>query len=174
MQRGYFKTAWSDVTQSPHWVTRILLLALLSFIPVFGWIVIAVIRGMGHMAWGVHARLPKESSRTPTAALNCRGFFAAVIAVVCAVVMSVLQSAGGLISSGKFLAGSAFVWEMSTRFTSMRVFGLGVLRAFRRCSRLPCCARFRSSSPCSSGSGTMRMSIYGRLSGFQVFAKWRK
>ena len=41
MQRGYFKTAWSDVTQSPHWVTRILLLALLSFIPVFGWIVIA-------------------------------------------------------------------------------------------------------------------------------------
>ena len=54
MQRGYFKTAWSDVTQSPHWVTRILLLALLSFIPVFGWIVIAgYLWGWARdMAWG--------------------------------------------------------------------------------------------------------------------------
>ena len=67
MQRGYFKTAWSDVTQSPHWVTRILLLALLSFIPVFGWIVIAgYLWGWARdMAWGVTLRFLKESSRTP-------------------------------------------------------------------------------------------------------------
>ena len=62
MQRGYFKTAWSDVTQSPHWVTRILLLALLSFIPVFGWIVIAgyLWGWVRDMAWGLHAPLPER------------------------------------------------------------------------------------------------------------------
>ena len=100
MQRGYFKTAWSDVTQSPHWVTRILLLALLSFIPVFGWIVIAgYLWGWARdMAWGVHAPLPERIFENADGTLYSRGFFAAVIAVVCAVAMSVLQSAGGLIS----------------------------------------------------------------------------
>ena len=149
MQRGYFKTAWSDITQSPHWVTRILLLALLSFIPVFGWIVIAgYLWGWARdMAWGVHAPLPERIFENADGTLYSRGFFAAVIAVVCAVAMSVLQSAGGLISSGSF-AGSAFV---STRFTR-RLRPSAWCRGFCRCSRLPCCARFRSSSPCSSGS----------------------
>ena len=67
MQRGYFKTAWSDITQSPHWVTRILLLALLCFIPVFGWIVIAGYLWDGRAIWrgACTLRCLKESSRTP-------------------------------------------------------------------------------------------------------------
>ena len=173
MQRGYFKTAWSDVTQSPHWVTRILLLALLSFIPVFGWIVIAgYLWGWARdMAWGVHAPLPERIFENADGTLYSRGFFAAVIAVVCAVVMSVLQSAGGLISTGSF-AGSAFVWgDVHSIYQTVAPLGLvsGLLSLFS--FAVLCAVSFIVTL--FKWVGTMRMSIYGRLSaGFQVSRIW--
>ena len=173
MQRGYFKTAWSDVTQSPHWVTRILLLALLSFIPVFGWIVIAgYLWGWARdMAWGVHAPLPERIFENADGTLYSRGFFAAVIAVVCAVAMSVLQSAGGLISSGSF-AGSAFVWgDVHSIYQTVAPLGLvsGLLSLFS--FAVLCAVSFIVTL--FKWVGTMRMSIYGRLSaGFQVSRIW--
>lgn len=171
MQRGYFKTAWSDVTQSPHWVTRILLLALLSFIPVFGWIVIAgYLWGWARdMAWGVHAPLPERIFENADGTLYSRGFFAAVIAVVCAVVMSVLQSAGGLISSGSF-AGSAFVWgDVHSIYQTVAPLGLvsGLLSLFS--FAVLCAVSFVVTL--FKWVGTMRMSdLRTPLCGFPGFA----
>ena len=168
-----FKTAWSDVTQSPHWVTRILLLVLLSFIPVFGWIVIAgYLWGWARdMAWGVHAPLPERIFENADGTLYSRGFFAAVIAVVCAVVMSVLQSAGGLISTRSF-AGSAFVWgDVHSIYQTVAPLGLvsGLLSLFS--FAVLCAVSFIVTL--FKWVGTMRMSIYGRLSaGFQVSRIW--
>lgn len=173
MQRGYFKTAWSDITQSPHWVMRILLLALLCFIPVFGWIVIAgYLWGWARdMAWGVHAPLPERIFENADGTLYSRGFFTAVIAVVCAAVMNVLQSAGGLISSGSF-AGSAFVWgDVHSIYQTVAPLGLvsGLLSLFS--FAVLCAVSFIVTL--FKWVGTMRMSIYGRLSaGFQVSRIW--
>lgn len=173
MQRGYFRTAWSDITQSPHWVMRILLLALLCFIPVFGWIVIAgYLWGWARdMAWGVHAPLPERIFENADGTLYSRGFFAAVIAVVCAVVMNVLQSAGGLISSGSF-AGSAFVWgDVHSIYQTVAPLGLvsGLLSLFS--FAVLCAVSFIVTL--FKWVGTMRMSIYGRLSaGFQISRIW--
>ena len=173
MKQGYFKTAWSDITQSPHWVTRILLLALLCFIPVFGWIVIAgYLWGWARdMAWGVHAPLPERIFENSDGLLYSRGFFAAVIAIVCTVVMNLLQSAGGLISSGSF-AGSAFVWgDVHSIYQTVAPLGAvsGLLSLFSFA------VTFAVSFILTlfKWVGTMRMSIYGRLSaGFQVPRIW--
>ena len=94
-----------------------------------------------------------------------------MIAVVCAVVMNVLQSAGGLISSGSF-AGSAFVWgDVHSIYQTVAPLGLvsGLLSLFS--FAVLCAVSFIVTL--FKWVGTMRMSIYGRLSaGFQVSRIW--
>ena len=173
MKQGYFKTAWSDITQSPHWVTRILLLALLCFIPVFGWIVIAgYLWGWARdMAWGVHAPLPERIFENSDGLLYSRGFFAAVIAIVCTVVMNLLQSAGGLISSGSF-AGSAFVWG-DVHSICQTVAPLGAVSGLLSLFSFAVTFAVSFILTLFKWVGTMRMSIYGRLSaGFQGPRIW--
>ena len=139
----------------------------------FGWIVIAgYLWGWARdMAWGVHAPLPERIFENADGTLYSRGFFAAVIAVVCAVVMNVLQSAGGLISSGSF-AGSAFVWgDVHSIYQTVAPLGLvsGLLSLFS--FAVLCAVSFIVTL--FKWVGTMRMSIYGRLSaGFQVSRIW--
>lgn len=63
MQRGYFEAAWADITRSPHWFGRLLLLAFIDIIPVFGWI---YVRGYlfgwaREEAWSVKTSLPRVS-----------------------------------------------------------------------------------------------------------------
>ena len=60
MQAGYFTTAWQDIRNTPGWIGKLLLLALLMFIPVFGWIVAAgyLLGWARDIAWGVHGPMP--------------------------------------------------------------------------------------------------------------------
>ena len=85
--------------------------------------------------------------------------------------MNVLQSAGGLISSGSF-AGSAFVWgDVHSICQTVAPLGLvsGLLSLFS--FAVLCAVSFIVTL--FKWVGTMRMSIYGRLSaGFQVSRIW--
>ena len=84
MQTSCFSAAWRDVRESHGWFRKVLLLALLMFIPVFGWIV-----AMGYLlgwardiAWGVRAPLPASIFGNEDGNLYSRGFFAWVIQLV--------------------------------------------------------------------------------------------
>lgn len=173
VRQGYFKTAWSDIVQSPHWVTRILLLALLGFIPVFGWIVIAgYLWGWARdVAWGVRTPLPERIFENSDGLLYSRGFFAAIIAIVCYAVVSLVQGLGHVISSGS-VAGVAFVWgDVHSIYHAFAPLGVvsGALALF---SFVVVCA-LALIIKLFEWTGTMRMSVYGRLSaGFQVSRLW--
>ena len=60
MQKGYFAAAWGDITNSPGWFSKLLLLGLLCLVPIFGAIVV-----MGYLygwardlACNVHRPMP--------------------------------------------------------------------------------------------------------------------
>ena len=40
MQTGYFNAAWQDIKNTPGWFGKLILLSLLSFVPIFGWLVV--------------------------------------------------------------------------------------------------------------------------------------
>ena len=77
MNIKYFRTASNDISASEGWFKTILLLGLISFIPIFGIIVV-----MGYafgwareIAWGTRAPLPKKIFGNEDG-MYSRGFFA--------------------------------------------------------------------------------------------------
>ena len=62
MEIRYFRTAWDDLRQSPGWFGKIVLLALLNLIPIFGQIVsLGYLYGWAReIAWNVHEPLPEH------------------------------------------------------------------------------------------------------------------
>ncbi|MEG0776984.1 MAG: DUF4013 domain-containing protein [Raoultibacter sp.] len=93
MQAGYFKTAWGDIKSSPGWVGKLLLLALVGLVPVFGPIVIAgYLYGWARdTAWGVHKPLPQHLFGNEDGKLYSRGFFVCVLGVVCSLIPFFVQ-----------------------------------------------------------------------------------
>ncbi len=84
MQIKYFQTAWNDLTKSEGWLRKMMLLALISLIPIFGAIVV-----MGYLygwardiAWGVRNPLPARIFANEDGKLYRRGFFIFVIGIV--------------------------------------------------------------------------------------------
>ena len=81
MQTGYFNAAWQDIKNTPGWFGKLILLSLLSFVPIFGWLVVlGYLYGWARdIAWDVHGPMPKHIFGNEDRKLYSRGFFAMVI-----------------------------------------------------------------------------------------------
>lgn len=164
MQSGYFNTAWQDIKNSPGWFGKLVLLSLVALIPVFGWIVVlGYLYGWARdIAWNVHSPLPAHIFGNEDGRLYSRGFFALVISFVCLLAPWILEVVWGIVTgvsttwSGRGHAGGVL---MFVGLSSM-IFSLVVMAAFFFATLF-------------SWVGSMRMSVYGRLSaGFQFGKIW--
>lgn len=168
MQTGYFNAAWHDIKNSPGWFGKMLVLGLVSLIPVFGWIVVGgYLYGWARdIAWGVHAPLPAQVFGNEDGKLYSRGFFVVIIGLVCALLPWVIEVVGSLATGGPFgwghyRTGGFMPWPfgMLSGVFGLVFFVLSV-------AALVFATIF-------SWIGSMRMSIYGRLSaGFQFGKMW--
>lgn len=168
MQTGYFSAAWQDLKNSPGWFGKILLLALVSLIPVFGWIVVAgYLYGWARdIAWGVHAPMPAHIFGNEDGKLYSRGFFILVIAVVCSLIPWVIDLVGSIATGGWYGVGhyrgggfTSLPFGMLSGVFSMIFFVLSLAASVF--------------ATLFTWIGSMRTSIYGRLSaGFQFGKMW--
>jgi hypothetical protein len=96
MEIRYFRTAWDDLRQSPGWFGKIVLLALLNLIPIFGQIVsLGYLYGWAReIAWNVHEPLPEHIFGNEDGKLYRRGFFVLVVQVVYLIIPGVLYFVG--------------------------------------------------------------------------------
>lgn len=171
MRGGHFKAAWSDVVSSPGWFSKVLLLALVSIIPVFGSIVaLGYLYGWARdAAWGVRAPLPDRIFSNPDGMLYRRGLFCLVIIVVAAVLPFLVVIAASVVfagaSVGTGLADSLFGWQRDAlRGVFSNVSGVLVFAAWIAVVLF---------STLMQWLGCIRMSIYGRLSaGLQLGRLW--
>ncbi len=166
MRIKYFSTAWNDVRHSSGWFGKVLLLGLVACIPVFGWIVVlGYLYGWARdIAWGVHAPLPARIFGNEDGKLYSRGFFALVITFVSLLVPGVIRLVGMVVGGG-----SSLVWGHmmhGARFLMTGTTGMGFLIGLVALVAVFFAVPF-------SWVGSMRMSIYGRLSaGFQLGKIW--
>ena len=169
MQAGYFKLAWSDIRQSKGWLKKLLLLALVACIPVFGWIVVyGYLFGWARdMAWGVHGPLPERVFGNEDGKLYVRGASVFVVMLLFSLVPAGISLVGTLLLGGDMgrigiltnLWGEAWSWW----FVSL-VLGVGLVLATATAAVL---------AALLSWVGSMRVSIYGRVSaGFQLGRMW--
>lgn len=168
--QGYFSAAWNDIKSSPGWFGKLLLLGLVSLIPVFGAIVVAgYLYGWARdMAWGVHAPLPARIFGNEDGRLYSRGFFVLVIGLACSLLPWVVEIIGSILTGGSFgfWAGwgyrsgfLSFPFGMASGLVGLVFFVLSIAASFF--------------AVCFYWVGSMRMSIYGRLSaGFQFGKVW--
>lgn len=163
MQIKYFSTVWDDVRKSPKWLAKIMLLGLVSLIPIFGQIVVAgYLYGWARdIAWNVHAPMPERIFGNEDGRLYSRGFFVLVITVVFSLLPCAIQLVGVIVGAGPSLIGG-YVGH-GLRFLSA---GLGVVIGLVSIASIFFVILF-------VWVGSMRMSIYGRLSaGFQLSKIW--
>lgn len=169
MQTGYFSTAWQDIKNSPGWFGKLVVLSLVCLIPIFGWIVVyGYLYGWARdIAWGVHAPLPARVFGNEDGKLYSRGFFAFVIAFVCALVPGVFSMIGSMVGGFGFYGFGSLLYDgsswMQVGFASAMI---GMMLTVASVVLALFLAFFQ-------WVGTMRMSIYGRLSaGFQIGRVW--
>lgn len=163
MQIKYFSTVWDDVRKSPKWLAKIMLLGLVSLIPIFGQIVVAgYLYGWARdIAWNVYAPMPERIFGNEDGRLYSRGFFVLVITVVFSLLPCAIQLVGVIVGAGPSLIGG-YVGH-GLRFLSA---GLGVVIGLVSIASIFFVILF-------VWVGSMRMSIYGRLSaGFQLSKIW--
>ena len=168
MQTGYFNAAWCDIKNSPGWFGKLLILALVSIIPIFGWIVVAgYLYGWARdLAWGVHAPLPAHVFGNEDGKLYSRGLFVVVVGFVCSLIPWIVEVVGSLVAGGyawsdwSFYGGFlSFPLVMASGIFGLAFFVLSLAASFF--------ALF------FYWVGSMRASIYGRLSaGFQIGKIW--
>lgn len=166
MQIAYFRTAWRDIKDSPGWFGKLVTLALVGLIPIFGWIVILgyVYGWAREMAWGVHEPLPERIFGNKEGGLYSRGLYALVIVFVCTLVPSLLE---GLLSAVlNVTAIGAGIGGATLAPLLLMVAGLHAALSL-------VIFLFSLFIELFQWVGTMRMSIYGRLSaGFQLRKIW--
>lgn len=169
MQTGYFNAAWQDIKNSPGWLGKLVLLALVSLVPVFGGIVLyGYLYGWARdIAWGVHAPMPARIFGNEDGKLYSRGFFALVISLVCAFVPSIIAGIGSaVLGVGLFGFGSSLYGGSGWMHLGLASALMGMLFSFASLALAVLVTFFEQ-------VGTMRMSIYGRLSaGFQLGRIW--
>lgn len=179
MRIKYFQTAWNDLTKSEGWLRKMMLLALITMIPIFGAIVV-----MGYLygwardiAWGVRNPLPARIFANEDGKLYRRGFFIFVIGIVAGVLPYIVFTfaegsmgvgwAGLLASSvnfgysphGSFSSFGGPAVSAGSLTTGMLLYLLGMVLTLGICF-------FR-------WAASMRVSIYDNLSsGFQVGKLW--
>ena len=154
MQTGYFNAAWQDIKNTPGWFGKLILLSLLSFVPIFGWLVVlGYLYGWARdIAWDVHGPMPKHIFGNEDGKLYSRGFFAMVIGFVFMLAPWVLEAVWGR----RHGPGYRMVGRQARRRVSVRrAVDDGILAAHHCGGVFP--------RRCSHGWVSMRMSIYGRL-----------
>ena len=166
MRPRYFKTVKADIMNTPKWRSKMLLLGLVGLIPIFGQIVIyGYFYGWARdIAWRVQTPMPERIFNDADAKLYSRGFFALVISFVFGLAPAMLSGFGSILEATPlFLAGLnhhaavgavaiAFIISSLVSVASIALSFFAVLFAW---------------------VGSMRMSIYGRLSaGFQLGKIW--
>lgn len=175
MQVGYFKTAWTDIKQSPGWMAKLALLTLVSFIPVFGWIVVfGYLFGWARdIAWKVPTPLPARIFGNEDGKLYSRGFFVLVIGVVFSLIPIAVRIIDALISGIGILGFNAtsMLWQGRTPLLLSFVFG--ALKIFVDVATFSVSFAVLFFTVLFIYVGWMRASIYGRLSaGFQLKKIW--
>lgn len=176
MPTGYFDTVWRDIKNSPGWFGKLLVLSLVSFIPIFGVIVVyGYLFGWARdIAWRAHTPLPGHIFGNEDGRLYSRGFFVLVIMLVCMLIPFLVNLLIGFFSglvSGLGLAGLDGVREYGVVAVPWLPFGMfaGIMGL----------ALFAVSIATTflallfSWVGSMRMTVYGRLSaGVQFKRMW--
>ncbi len=166
MQTGYFNAAWQDIKNSPGWIGKVIVLSLVMLIPIFGWIVVyGYLYGWARdIAWNVHSPLPARIFGNEDGKLYSRGFFALVIAFVCALVPGILSGLSNMMMGVGFYGLAASDYSPAVFGATSGMFGLLLSLVSIALSFFLVFFEW---------TATMRMSIYGRLSaGFQIGRLW--
>ncbi|WP_080802658.1 DUF4013 domain-containing protein [Arabiibacter massiliensis] len=161
MQSGYFAAAWHDIKGSPGWLGKLVILALVSLIPIFGWIVVyGYLFGWARdIAWDAHSPLPARIFGNEDGKLYSRGFFALLITTICLLIPWALEMVWGMLTGfGTFWSDHGY--GMSMLGLATPVFSLLIMAAIFLATLF-------------SWVGAMRTSIYGRLApGLQFGRIW--
>ena len=160
----YAQTAWNDIKNSPGWMAKIALLALLQFIPVFGQIVLLgyAFGWARDIAWGIHSPMPEKILGNEDGKLYTRGLFLLVILLVFMLAVSFVSGIGGGVSS--LGAGSDVLGSIN--LLPQAFIGVGGLFDLVSLVLSAAIALF-------FGISAMRTSIYDRISaGFQFKKIW--
>lgn len=125
MQQGYFSRSWAAIRQTPHWIRKMMVLALVSLIPIFGAIVVGgYLWGWARdAAWGVENPMPEHVFSNEDGHLYGRGFFAMVISFV----LSLIPGIFSMLAFGIFGAGSFVATDAAMQFPG--IWGFGVFGA---------------------------------------------
>lgn len=177
MEIRYFRTAWDDLRQSPGWFGKIVLLALLNLIPVFGQIVsLGYLYGWAReIAWNVHEPLPEHIFGNEDGKLYRRGFFVLVVQVVYLIIPGVLYFAGASLTGMLSDFGTDIQYGMDPYSSyygvapaaTYRYFGWGVLAIIASIVIFVLMQLLL-------WVGSMRTSVYNRVSaGLQFGRVWK-
>lgn len=165
MEIGYFAAAWGDIKNSPGWFSKLIKLALISLIPVFGWIVVyGYLYGWARdIAWNVHRPLPEKIFGNEDGKLYSRGFFIMIVVFIFSLVPTFISYIPSLITT----AGSASVYDSAGIGAAMVSVGvLSILTSLVTLVLMLAVLFF-------IWVGSMRVSLYGTLSsGFQLGKIW--
>ena len=171
MEISYFKSAWSDIKHTPNWLSKMMKLALLNLIPIFGQIVtFGYLYGWARdIAWGVHQPLPDRIFSNEDGKLYRRGFFALVVAFVISLLPELISLLGDFLTGG----GALGVGMGSTAaYARHSVWGSVMLVAGALIQLLAIVASF--TAYVLTPVGIVRMAIYDRLSaGLQIGRIWK-
>lgn len=170
MQIRYFNTAWQDIRSTPGWVGKLLLLSLLMFIPVFGWIVVAgyLLGWARDIAWGVHGPMPARIFGNEDGKLYSRGFFAWIIGIVFTLAPAAIMGAVNAIL-GIGAAGFA-PWHHGGMTFAISA---GIMSGVVAMAVTVAGVALYVLATMFQWIGWMRMAVYGRLSaGFQFERIW--
>jgi len=165
MNIQYFKSAWGDIKNSPGWLGKLCLLALLNLIPVFGQIAtFGYLYGWAReIAWGTHEPMAQKIFANEDGKFWRRGWFVLVLIFVFALIPQVFSLLGNYwqaIATAGARAGSRVVVNpmfgvLGSVFSFVGFVGALVLSVL-------------------AWIGNMRISIYDRLSaGFQFGKIWK-
>ncbi len=163
MDIHYFRSAWGDVSNSPGWIGKIALLALLALVPVFGQIVLFgyLYYWAREIAWCIHEPMPRRIFQCDGASFWRRGWFIFVLTFVF-LLIPIVCIHGGLTLENATLSYSSFnglriISKASYAGMGILILVIGIILAVI--------------SLMISGIGNMRIAIYNRLSsGFQLRA----
>lgn len=169
MQKGYFSTAFNDLKNSPKWVGKMFLLALVGLIPIFGQMVIyGYFYGWARdIAWGVHAPLPKRIFGNEDGKLYSRGFYILVLTIVLALIPGVIIGISNAVAGLGVASVVSTSRSNSSSYAAIGVFGfISIIIMIIGYIAMFIIMFFE-------WVGSMRISIYGQLSaGFQLKKSW--
>lgn len=164
MKLRYFQSAWEDIKHTKGWFGKIVLLALIAFIPIVGFaIILSYLYGWAReIAWGVHEPAPRKIFSNPDGHFWERGWFILLVVVIYALIPSILYGISGSIDS------ATYEWT----FFGPQIVSDPLLEGVKNVINI---VAFILSILLSvmAWIGSMRVAIYNRLSaGFQIKKIW--